>query len=122
MTKASKTQRVTITSENPMTNVILLGQNLTQIGRVYCDSGTAVNTVTLNEMLMAQAELDRQSSESIMQLVDHIDDILRMWFANPVIARNNLKHVADCLDEISQAFSEKSCKLYEYINLDAKEE
>lgn len=110
-----------ITTERPSSRIMLYGEISSQIGEVLCESNRVQNNMSLHSMLMAQAELDRQSSESIMQLVDHIDDILRMWFSSPVVARNNLKHVADCLDEISQAFSEKSCKLYEYTKLDSGE-
>lgn len=112
MRKHLKKRGVIITTSGPIARIMLFGQTLTQTGKVTCGPENAVNNLTLNEMILAQADLDRQSSESIMQLVDHIDDVLLMWFGNPIVARNNLKHIADCLDEISQAFSEKSQHLY----------
>ncbi len=119
MSRLKSQKKITITTgDNPKTKAMLYGAVLTQTGKVHCALMTWQDNMTIRSMMMAQAELDKQSSESIMELVDHIDDVLRIWFGNPVVARNNLKHIADCLDEISRAFSEKSCNLYQHCKSD----
>lgn len=115
MSRLKSQKKITITTgDNPKTKAMLYGAVLTQTGKVHCALMTGQDNMTIRSMIMAQAELDKQSSESIMELVDHIDDVLRIWFGNPVVARNNLKHIADCLDDISRAFGEKANKLFEY--------